>query len=671
MSTAEAKMIVSAEDHASGPLEKIQARFAAMLSPIERVKASINGISGGGLSHLGGALDGVKGKFAAIGLGAGAAVTGVMAIKGAFSAVAETAEKAFDIKNLSKRFQIGTDELQVMQKVAKETGATTEELAGAFSQLKRRMGDAMGDEKKAEAMNKTFEQLGMTLKEAQRMSSTDLFAKVGQTFAAATGIQKDGKSQVDVDKASELKESIAKNLFGKAGVQDLAGIEKFGKDYKEIVKGMTEAGLLLTPHMIEMGAKAHESYEKSQGAMKGIKTMFGIEMMPVFDQFSQVMKDRMVANRTAMMPGVKALAGVLSTAIKPFLDDMDGMANKASGLFNIIAKFAKLVGWDNLIFGGLALIALPFVVSIGTAVFAISGLIASMFATAYAAASSFIPAMLSSGVAAARSAVLVVAMNGPLGALRLAFMAAAGGVRTMSLALLASPIGMLVAGIAIAALLIYKNWDGVASFFGGIWESISVGLNGVFAVFGPTWDAIKSAVSPVFDWFKSFFGDSSTGMQDWSAAGVSAGSAIIETLKALMLPLTLAIDAFRLLGAAWDFVTGKEVKFKSATAEMYAVKPNEIIEAAKAGTTPAGIASSRATLRGMENGTSDRAAHGGANSGIAPDVAARSQPIVSQKVDFAGKLDIRVNSEGRADVVGMATTNPNVKMTTNTGAMNN
>jgi len=714
MSTAEAKMIVTAEDHASGPLAKIQERFKSMLGPIERMKASINGISGGGLAHAGGALDGLKGKFAAIGLGAGVAVTGVMAIKGAFAAVSETAEKAFDIKNLAGRFQVGTDELQVMAKVAKETGASTEELAGAYSQLKRRMGDAMGDPGKAEKMNEVFQQMGMTLKQAQAMGSTDLFAKIGQTFAKATGVQQNGGVQEDMDKASELKESIAKNLFGKAGTQSLPGIEKFGTSYVASLKGMTEAGLLLTPAMIDMGAKAHLSHQRAQGAMAGIKTMFGIEMMPVFDQFSQVMKDRMTANRTAMMPGVKALAGVLSTAIKPFLNDMDKMADKTSGLFKVIAKFASFVGWDNLIFGTLALIAAPFVVSIVGAGVAIYGLGTSMVLAAAKALGLYVPALAATDAAVVATAATTSTINGPLAAMRASFVSAASGVRVMTVALLSNPIVWIVAGIAAVAYLIYKNWDGVASFFKGLWAGISVGLGELSAIFGPTFETIRSAVAPVFSWLGdvassigSMFGSSSSGMQDWSSAGVIAGDLLMGVLKRLLTPIMLVIDAFRLLGAGWDLIQGKDASFTSATKAMLNAGDKthtDAIQSAKL--QVGGPGASKAALRAMENETlssgaalpapdalrsksasraleiaalkggapsaalSATAATGAEGATGRPGISSRTQAIVSQKVDVGGKLEINIKSPVPADVTGMTSNNPNVKMTTNTGSMN-
>lgn len=77
----------------------------------------------------------------------------------------------------------------------------------------------------------------------------------------------------------------------------------------------------------------------------------------------------------------------------------------------------------------------------------------------------------------------------------------------------ASPITWIVAGVvalAVAALLIYKNWDGIAKFFGELWNKIT-------AAFGGAWNAIKKAWGDMLAWLsglpgkvKSFFADGAT-----------------------------------------------------------------------------------------------------------------------------------------------------------------
>ncbi|RQQ73121.1 hypothetical protein DF139_04880 [Burkholderia stagnalis] len=68
---------------------------------------------------------------------------------------------------------------------------------------------------------------------------------------------------------------------------------------------------------------------------------------------------------------------------------------------------------------------------------------------------------------------------------------------------LMSPIGLVIAGIAIAALLIVKYWEPIKAFFSGFWQGLTEGLkplepifSRVFGVLGAAFEPLK----PVFDW---------------------------------------------------------------------------------------------------------------------------------------------------------------------------
>jgi len=53
--------------------------------------------------------------------------------------------------------------------------------------------------------------------------------------------------------------------------------------------------------------------------------------------------------------------------------------------------------------------------------------------------------------------------------------AAIAGIRALSLALLTTPIGWIISGVAAlagAVYLIYRNWDGIAEWFGNLWQGV-------------------------------------------------------------------------------------------------------------------------------------------------------------------------------------------------------
>ena len=73
--------------------------------------------------------------------------------------------------------------------------------------------------------------------------------------------------------------------------------------------------------------------------------------------------------------------------------------------------------------------------------------------------------------------------------LRVAVMGASAALKVMSFVASASPIGLIVRGIALAAGLIIANWDVIGPYFKNLWETIG-------AYFSAGWDLFKK----VFNW---------------------------------------------------------------------------------------------------------------------------------------------------------------------------
>ncbi|PHM38592.1 phage tail tape measure protein [Xenorhabdus innexi] len=116
------------------------------------------------------------------------------------------------------------------------------------------------------------------------------------------------------------------------------------------------------------------------------------------------------------------------------------------------------------------------------------------------------------------------AAGGGFGALRLAGQAAMSVIGG-GLSLLLSPLGLLIAAIVVAAVLIWKYWEPIkawfAGFFSGLMEAIAPvrdTLAEAFAPFAPIFDAIGNAIKKVWEWFKSLFEPVNTSAESLKAA---------------------------------------------------------------------------------------------------------------------------------------------------------
>ena len=75
-----------------------------------------------------------------------------------------------------------------------------------------------------------------------------------------------------------------------------------------------------------------------------------------------------------------------------------------------------------------------------------------------------------------------------------------------------NPLGLIVAGIVVGAVLIYKYWKPIKAFFGGVWDGIKAGMAPVMPLFdrlssimSRVWTKVAPFVRPIITWFKEFF----------------------------------------------------------------------------------------------------------------------------------------------------------------------
>ncbi|HGD8027237.1 TPA: phage tail tape measure protein, partial [Escherichia coli] len=105
-----------------------------------------------------------------------------------------------------------------------------------------------------------------------------------------------------------------------------------------------------------------------------------------------------------------------------------------------------------------------------------------------------------------------------------------------------SPVGLIVAALAGAAVLIWKYWDPIRAFFAGVFSGIMerlTPLRETFERFGPVFDAIGSGISQVFNWFKSLLSpmeSSKETLDKCTSAGEIFGNVLGGALQLVLTP---------------------------------------------------------------------------------------------------------------------------------------
>ncbi|EFB8896734.1 phage tail tape measure protein [Escherichia coli] len=111
-----------------------------------------------------------------------------------------------------------------------------------------------------------------------------------------------------------------------------------------------------------------------------------------------------------------------------------------------------------------------------------------------------------------------------------------------------SPVGLIVAALAGAAVLIWKYWDPIRAFFAGVFSGIMERLTllrETFERFGPVFDAIGSGISLVFNWFKSLLSpmeSSKETLDKCTSAGEIFGNVLGGALQLVLTPAKMLLD---------------------------------------------------------------------------------------------------------------------------------
>lgn len=178
----------------------------------------------------------------------------------------------------------------------------------------------------------------------------------------------------------------------------------------------------------------------------------------------------------------------------------------------------------------------------------------------YAAAQLRVTAAAVGAALAAPSAGAAVAATG------VAATGAAGGFAALGAAMMATPIGWIVAGLAsvvVAGIAIYRYWEPLKAFFVGFGQGVIEGLSPIGQAFSdafaPAWNIIKPVVMPILDgiWgvFKTIGGvigemltpidQASSTTAEFAKVGKVCGQVMAEAFRFMLSPIEMVLVSIK------------------------------------------------------------------------------------------------------------------------------
>jgi len=554
MANMQTSIVMQLVDRVTRPVRRIQRSLSGLSqrAGLDRLAASGRRVS----QSLGTVMERARGLGERL-LWMGGITAG--AVWGTERLVSGVTDLGNEVKNAAERVGVGTTWLQEWQYVGKQFGVQNDALVDGLKELSLRADEFVvtAGGPAAEA----FGRLGIGVEELR---------KTGGDTAAMFDLVRSRLGNLENDAA---RQRVMDEIFGGQGAEQM--VEMLAASREEIERMMQagrDRGAILTEEEIENSRE----YTRQMGDLRTV--LFGIqasvvgELLPAINEWIGQMGALGQANREAIAKdivdgirdiwrGVKMVGGVVSWA-----------ADQVGGYGNLLGVVAGLMAGKFLLSLVLATVQLA--------------------AFGWTAGKTVVKGLLWMGrgvvsggkrlMAFGRAALLAGAMSarmgtGLIGLAARAVPAAIAGIRALSLALLTTPIGWIITGVAAVAgavYLIYRNWGGISEWFSNLWQGIKAffsrgigeiaqdllafnpaslllqGIDAVFELFGARpltelgqewigglWDGISAQWSQLTGWLSERITGLMEWMPDWVkdrlgisglAAPVASGAPVTE-----------------------------------------------------------------------------------------------------------------------------------------------
>lgn len=375
-----------------------------------------------------------------------------------FGLAASTASLGDDVAKTADKLGIGITELQELRYAAERSGVATGAFDTALEKMQKNLGEAAGG---TGAAKDALEQLGLSASDLIELSPDQALGLIADRM---------GEVGTDAERAA-----ILTDIFGRSGVGMINMLRGGSKSLLQLQQDARRTGYVLSEKAARDAEIFQDTLLDTQLVMIGLKNTVGAELMPVVTQAVRQIGDALVDNREDVQRWAKGFADGVERALPVIGEVLKGISQVSMVVSEVITKTAEMVGgWENfgIIIGAvLAGKTVLTVVKFGGAVFQLGRALWGL------------------------STVTPIV---------------ATGIKAIGSALIANPIGLAVAAIAGAAILIYKNWDSVGPWFNDLWGGIKNVFKGfvefVGGVFTADLSRAKDGLVTIWDGVKAYYG---------------------------------------------------------------------------------------------------------------------------------------------------------------------
>lgn len=390
----------------------------------------------------------------------------------------------------------------------------------------KRMGDTADklDYQKAAALGSTF----LTLGSAPEVAASAAKAMVRELSIATIQSDRfqDGLDRLKLD-PKKLQKSMVTDSMGTI-MQVLEQVRKF--------KPEEQTSLLTQLFGKEFGDDATKLAQNLPELRRQLELTQGAGAKGSMQKESDINKDSLSAQWMLLKAGTQnVMSGLGETLRAPLLDIMYRIQDVTGAIRRWVERNPVLAGSIMKLVAGLAALS----VMMGTLLIGFAAVIGPMAAMRFGLQMLGIRLLpiITASLSGLGNSILWLARS-PLMILRMAITST-----TASLGFLLSPVGLVVAALASVALVIWKYWQPISAFLGGVVAGFQAAAGPIMAAFEPlrpVFDWIGNTVKSLFGWFTDLLTPVKSTKEELASAaemGKRFGQFLADGLAMVMSPL--------------------------------------------------------------------------------------------------------------------------------------
>jgi TP901 family phage tail tape measure protein len=392
---------------------------------------------------------------AALGKTAGEAakVAGALSLAagGGFAFVKKFANAGDVIAKTADKLGVGIESLQRLEHHAELSGVSTSSLHTSLRFLLNAAGQASNG-------------LG---------GAKDTFAALGVAVTDGSGKLKDAETLMFevADAMARIEDpaarvSVAQSIFGESGVDMINALKNGSAAMRESGKEAERLGII-SEEQARQAEVFNDAVTKLTRVLSNIGFIIANQLMPPLTEFVGWLQEVAIEARPEILEAFQNALAMLKEILPSLTSGMGATVAVIGTLIGWLAWAVEFtIGWEK---AGHVLAALFAGKLLGSILGAIGPVFLFGRALLFAAGK-----MLLLGGRATASLIR------GLGRLAPVFKAAAGGARALGLAILSTPIGWIIAGIATViavAWLLYENWEEVSAYFSKLWDEVTAAFD--------------------------------------------------------------------------------------------------------------------------------------------------------------------------------------------------